>query len=86
MRFVLEYYKTQEMCDALVNTCVFVFHSVPDLYKTQEMCDRIVSEDYFMIIYRPYRYKIHNICDEAVDDCLTVLKFILDWFVTSEIA
>ena len=30
--FTLEYYiKTQEMCDMLVNSCVFVFHSVPDL-------------------------------------------------------
>ena len=33
IRFVLEYYKTQEMCDTLVNTCVFVFHPVPGLYK-----------------------------------------------------
>ena len=24
-------------------------------------------------------------CDEAINDCLTPLKFILDWFVTSKI-
>ena len=28
--FVPEYYKTQEMCDKAVNTCFFLFESVPD--------------------------------------------------------
>ena len=38
----------------LVNTCVFVFHSVPELYETKEMCDRVVSEESFMTIYWLY--------------------------------
>ena len=71
------------MCDTLVNTCVFVFHSVFDLYKTQEMWDRVVSEDSFMIIYCPYKYKTQNMYVEAVDNCLAALKFIPGWFVTS---
>ena len=49
-----------EMCDTLVNTCVFVFHSVFDLYRTQEICERVVSEDSFMIIYCPYKSKTQN--------------------------
>ena len=72
-----------EMCDTLVNTCVFVFHSLFDLCRTQEMCERVVSEDSFMMIYFPYKYKTQNMYVEAVDDCLAVLKFIPDWFVTS---
>ena len=24
-------------------------------------------------------------CDETADDCLTVAKFVLDWFIASEI-
>ena len=71
------------MCDTLVNTCVFVFHSVFDLYKTQEMWERVVSEDSFMIIYCSYKYKTQNMYVEAVDDCLAALKFIPGWFVTS---
>ena len=47
------------------------------------MCERAVSEDSFTIIYFPYKYKTKNMYVEAVDDCLAVLKFIPDWFVTS---
>ena len=43
------------MCDKVVNTCFFVFHSVSDQYKTQEICDRVVPEDPFMLIYCPDR-------------------------------
>ena len=71
------------MCNTLVNTCVFVFHSVLDLYKTQEMWERVVSEDSFMIIYCPYKYKTQNMYVEAVDDCLAALRFIPGCFVTS---
>ena len=35
IRFIFEYYKTQEML-ILVNTCAFVFHSIPELNET--MC------------------------------------------------
>ena len=31
--------KTQEMCHESVDTCPFVFDSIPDQYKTQEMRD-----------------------------------------------
>ena len=31
--------KTQEMCHEAVDTCPFVFDSIPDQYKTQEMRD-----------------------------------------------
>ena len=49
------------MCDTLVVTCIFVFHSVPDFFNTQEMCDIDVSEESFMVIYCPYKYKTQNV-------------------------
>ena len=48
------------------------------------MRDRIISEDPFSKRYVPHQYKTKQICDSAVDDCLTALKFVLDWFVTSK--
>ena len=48
------------------------------------MCDRVISEDPFMLIYCPNRYKNQKMCNEGVDDCLTALKFIPNWFVTSK--
>ena len=85
IRFVSEYYKTQEINDKGVNTCCcFLFHSVPDRYNTQEMCNKVVSEVSFMLIYCSDRYKLKKICDEAVDDCLAALKFFPDCLVTSK--
>ena len=55
MRFILEYYKVQEMCDKVVNSCFFVFHSACDRDKTQEICDRVVYEDSLILIYCPNR-------------------------------
>ena len=40
IKFGLEYYKTQEICDKAIDTCPFVFDSVPNQYKTKEMCDK----------------------------------------------
>ena len=46
IKFVPEWFMTQEMHDKAVNRC-FVFDSIPNQYKTQEMCDRVVSENPF---------------------------------------
>ena len=48
------------------------------------MCERIISEDPFSIRYAPDQNKTQRMCDEAVDDCLTLLKFVSDWLVTSK--
>ena len=45
------------MCYKAVNTCFFIFNSVPDQYKTQEMCNRVGSKDPFMLKYCHDRYK-----------------------------
>ena len=42
LEFVFECYKTQKMCNKLVNRCFFIFDSISDQYKTQEICDLVV--------------------------------------------
>ena len=37
------------MCDKAVDTCPFVFYSVPNHYITQTFCDNVVSEDPFSV-------------------------------------
>ena len=49
------------------------------------MSDEIISGDLFPIRYVPDQYKTQQMCDKAVDDFLTALKFVPDWFVTNVI-
>ena len=42
----------------------------------------IIFEDNFSIRYNPDQFKTQQMHD---DDCLAALKFVPDWFVTSEI-
>ena len=37
IKYVCDWYKTQEIYIKAVNTCSFVLNSVPDQYQTQEM-------------------------------------------------
>ena len=48
------------------------------------MCDRTISEDSFMLVYFLDKYKTQIMCVKAVDDCLSALKFIPDWLLTSK--
>ena len=51
-------------------------------------CATVVCEDSFLIVYCPNKYKTHKIqkiCDEAVNDSLSALKLIPNWFVPTEI-
>ena len=34
IQFVPEYYKSQEMCNKVVVSSLFIFDSIPDKYKT----------------------------------------------------
>ena len=49
------------------------------------MSDEIISGDPFPIRYVSDQYKTQQMCDKAVDDFLTALKFVPDWFVTNVI-
>ena len=39
------------MCNKVVDTCPFIFDSVPDQYETQEICEKAVSNNPFMLKY-----------------------------------
>ena len=69
------------MRDKELNRCFFVFDSIPDQYKTQV----IYVSLFLYILFNSLSYKSQKKYDEAVDDCLAVLKFIPDWFVTNKI-
>ena len=45
------------------------------------MCDKIISENPVSLRYVLDQYKTQQMCSKAVDDCLTTLKLIPDWFV-----
>ena len=45
---------------------------------------KFVSKDPFMLKYCLDRYKAQEMCDKAVDDFVSRLKFVPDWFVTDK--
>ena len=69
------------MCDKAVNTCFYVFTSVPDQYKTQKMCNRVIFEDTFMLIYSPNRYETQKMSNEAVTS--KMLEKVYDAFLAN---
>ena len=48
------------------------------------MCDKVVSKEYFILKYNLKTCKTQEMCDNAVDNCLSVLKFDLNWFATNK--
>ena len=70
------------MCDKALDTCGFVFDSVPDQYMTQEICDIVLFKKSFMLKYC-YRYNTPRMCNKAVECYLLALQLVPVWFVTS---
>ena len=48
------------------------------------MCDTAVSKNVKMLKYCHDKYKTQEICGKAVDDSITALKWVPDWFVSSK--
>ena len=42
--YILDQYKTQEMCDRIIYDDLFSLRYVPDQYKIPEMCDEAVDD------------------------------------------
>ena len=73
------------MGDETVDRHPFLLDSVSDKYNIQEMCDKIVSEDPFKLKHCHDRYETQEMCNNnVVDDFVSTLKFVPDWFVTSK--
>ena len=73
------------MCDKAVDTCPFLFDSVPDQYITQELCDKGVSENSFTLKYCHDKYKTQKMWDKTVNSHMLPSKFVSDCFVTSSV-
>ena len=71
------------MCTRAVNTCSFVFDSVPNRYNTHETCIRAVDNP-FTIKYVPDQYKTQDMGDKAVDDHPDALEFVPDRYKIQE--
>ena len=55
------------MCVEAVNTCPFVFDSIPGWCKTKKICVKVVSKDPFMLKYCLDRYKTPELYDKTID-------------------
>ena len=73
------------MCDGAVDTCSFVFGSVPEQQMTREIYDKVVFKEHFMLKYCYDRYKTHEMCNKDVDACFLTLKCIPDWLVVNQL-
>ena len=53
IQFVPDRFKTHEMCDKGLDSCLFAFDSAADWYITQEFWDKVTFEVPFMLKYCP---------------------------------
>ena len=77
-------YKTKEICIRVVNTCSFVFKSVPNQYKTQEMCDKAVDDYSIALEFVLGRYKSKKMCDKIISENPFMLKYCPDKYITQK--
>ena len=54
-------------CDKAVDTCPFIFDSVPDQFITQELREKVVSKKSLILKYGSDKYKSKKMSYKAVD-------------------
>ena len=64
LEFVPECYKTQKMCDKVVDTNLSTIKYVRDQYKKQEMYNKIASDDAFKLKYCRDRCKTQEMSND----------------------
>ena len=57
MRYVPDYFRTQEMCERAVEKGSWSLVHVSDQYKTQEMCNKAVKKYPWLLEYVPNNFK-----------------------------
>ena len=75
--FVTQKCKIKQLIDVFLYIILFLIN-----IKYKKICYKVLSEDPFLVLYCPDKYEIQGMCDEAVDDSITILKPVSDWFVT----
>ena len=51
LKRVLEFYKTQRICDEAVDIYPFLIKFFPEYFVTEDMCDKIVIKCFFCILH-----------------------------------
>ena len=78
MQSVIEYCKTQEMCDKAANTCFLYSRLIKDTKNMSQNCFQ--RSFYGKILW----WKAQKTCDEDFNDSHSALSFAPDWFVTNK--
>ena len=65
LRYVLDKYKTQQMCDKSILENGGTLKSVPDCYKNQKMCDKAVDNYPHALEFVPDCYMTQEMCDKV---------------------
>ena len=66
IREFMEYLKTQEMCNKVVEegACSLVF--VPNRFKMEEMCNEVGSREPYTVPYVPDHLITRQVCEEVM--------------------
>ena len=82
--YVPDQYKTQEMCNEVVEKSPYALSYVPDHFVTQEMCNEAVEKSPWMLEHVPNQFVTQKMCNEAVEKNPQMLELVPDQFVTQK--
>ena len=85
LRYVLDQYKIQQMCDKAILENAGTLKYFPDCYKNHEMCNKAVENYPHVLESVPECYKTQEMCHRAVHRCFFVFDYIPDQYKTQEI-
>ena len=83
--YVLDQYKTQQMCDKTILENGETLNFAPDCYKNQEMCNKAFDIYPQALDFLPEYYKTQKICDKVVNSYSSTTKFIPECVSTQEL-
>ena len=66
LRYVVDQYETQKMCDEAILENKEILKSVPNCYKNQDMCNKATDNYSHALEFVPECFKTQNMCDKAV--------------------
>ena len=76
MEYVLNQYKTQEMCEIFVGGWTFALKYVFHKCNTQKMSNEAEEEEHLLLEVVPDKYRIKWMCEKAFRRELDALKFV----------
>ena len=76
MEYVLNQYKTQEMCEIPVGGWAFALKYVSHKCNTQKMSNEAEEEEHLLLEVVPDKYRTKWMCEKAFRRELDALKFV----------